>query len=181
MKSAHDCYRETFPIQKPCKFRLVLGLVWSLTVGELGLCADDPTPEYASKAGSLALFLDYVKWPTGEGATSTVGILGDDPFGGALDKLHVKRSRSIEDLKDCQIIFVAKSEQENLNAKLEALGSANILTVGESEDFVKQGGIIGFVIDGDKVRFEINTGAARRAGLKIDLRLLKLAVRVTGS
>jgi hypothetical protein len=160
---------------------LLLGLAWGVAAGELGLHAEGPTPEYASKAGSLALFLDYVKWPAGDGSASTVGILGDDPFGGALDKLHVKRSRKVEELKDCQIIFVAKSEQENLNAMLESLGSANILTVGESEGFAKQGGIIGFVIDGDKVRFEINTGAARRAGLKIDLRLLKLAVRVFNS
>lgn len=104
--------------------------------------------------------------------------MGEDPFDGALDKMSVKRSKRIEDLKDCQIVFVAKSEQGNVSAILASLEGTSILTVGESEGFAKQGGVIGLVMEGDKVRSEINTSAARRAGLGIDLRLLKFASRV---
>jgi hypothetical protein len=159
---------------------LLLCLCWQFVCGGK-LQAEPLAPEYAAKAASLALFPDYIKWPAVGGSPITVGILGDDPFDGALDKLNPKRSKRIEDLKDCQVIFVAKSEQGNVSAILESLGAAAILTVGESEGFAKQGGVIGFVLDGDKVRFEINTGAARRAGLGIDLRLLKLAMHVFNS
>ena len=72
-------------------------------------------------------------------------------------------------------------EQPFIRAIFESLAGANVLTVGESEGFAKQGGVIGFVMEKDQVRFEINTGAARQAGLKIDLRLLKLAKRVFNS
>ena len=61
---------------------------------------------------------------------------------------------------------------------LAALAGTNILTVGENEGFVKQGGVIGFAAGGDKMRFEINTGAAQRNGVEISSRLLNLASKV---
>jgi hypothetical protein len=132
------------------------------------------------KAAFIAKFSQFVKWPSSR-SSMTVGILGEDPFGGALEgMIKVKRSKRVEDLKNCQIIFISKSERGNIGTILEGLVGANILTVGESDGFAKQGGAIGFVLVGDKVRFEINAGAARRAGLNIDLQLLKLAVRVFG-
>jgi hypothetical protein len=154
----------------------------------LGLCGMEAraqgggASEYAVKAAFVAKFPQFVKWPSGAGSSIMVGVLGDDPFGGALDGLvKVKRSKRVEDLKGCQIIFIAKSERGNVGGILSGLAGTNILTVGESEGFAKQGGVIGFTLEGDKVRFEINTGAARRGGLAIDPRLLQLAVRVFNS
>ena len=161
------------------KWRAVLWASWGLALfgaASRAVYAAD----YGAMATQLALFPDYIKWPT-QNASITVGILGDDPFDSILTTVNVKRSRNVADLKDCQVIFISKSEQANLNAIFDTLGSANILTVGESEGFARQGGVIGFIVDGDKYRFEINTGAARRAGLKIDLRLLKLAMHVFNS
>ncbi len=180
MNSLIHCSRKSLLVQKLIK-SLLIGFYWHFAVCGVGIQAGEIPPEYAAKAASLSLFPDYVKWPTVGDSTITLGILGDDPFDGALAKMNLKRSKRIEDLKDCQVIFIGKSEQANLSAIIESLGTANILTVGESEGFAKQGGMIGFVMDGDKVRFEINTAAARRAGLGIDLRLLKLAVRVFNS
>ena len=135
--------------------------------------------EYEVKAGFLAKFQDFVKWPASSGLGVTVGVLGDDPFGVTLDKLvKVKRARHVEDLKGCKIIFIAKSERANLEGILSSLAGANVLTVGDGESFTRQGGIIEFVIEGGKVRFEINNGAAGRNGLQINSQLLKLAIRV---
>ena len=159
---------------------LLLCLLWPLGFhGAEARAQGSGVSEYEVKAAFLVKFPGFVKWPSASGASITVGILGDDPFGGALDKLtRVKRSRRAEDLKGCPIVFVSKSEQANLGAVLASLGRANVLTVGESAEFAKQGGMIGFVMNGDKVRFEVNTRAARQAGLVIDVGLLKLAQRV---
>lgn len=159
----------------------VLCFFWQLAIGDVNVPGHAPASEYSSKADSLAMLLDWVKWPTPAPAQVNVGILGDDPFGSALEKMNPKRSKQIEDLKGCQIIFIANSEKEKVPAIIESLAGANVLTVGESEGFAKQGGMIGFVMENDLVRFEINTGATRQAGLKIDLRLLKLAKRVFNS
>ena len=157
---------------------LVLCASWVLA---LGLQAQAPA-EYAEKAAFLAKITQFVKWPPPAGSAITVGLLGEDSIGGPLAGLiNVKRAKRIEDLKDCQVIFIGKAEQGRLNEILAALEGTNILTVGESEGFAKQGGAIGLIMEGDKVRMEINPGAAKRAGLGIDLRLLKLAARVFNS
>src|SRR5205823_6896892 len=99
-------------------------------------------------------------------APITIGILGDDPFGGALDRairgqsaggrrLALKHVRSISELKNCQLVFISKSEQGRVGEVLGSLGGASILTVGESDGFARQGGAIGFMMEGDKVRFEV--------------------------
>lgn len=158
---------------------LAIIAVWSLGISGAKVCAQGAASESDVKAAFLAKFAGFCKWPAGGGLTNTIGIVGADPFGGALDNMaKVKKSKRVEDLKTCQIVFIPKSEQANVGAILGALAGTNILTVGETEGFARQGGIIGFVMDGDKVRFEINTAAAKRAGLVIDVRLLKLAIRV---
>ena len=55
-----------------------------------------------------------------------------------------------------------------------------MLTVGESEHFVQDGGMIGFLLEENKIRFEINLEAAEHAKLKLSSRLLALAKRVLG-
>jgi hypothetical protein len=169
------------PIRNAVSFRWFVRLLavwagWSFTMGMEQARADAGVSEYDVKAAFIAKFPEFVKWPSSRGPM-TVGIVGQDPFGGELGKLiKVKRANSVEDLKDCQIIFIPKSERGNTGAILGSLAGANILTVGESEGFARQGGVIGFVMDGDKVRFQINTGAAQRAGLTIKVQLLKLAM-----
>lgn len=157
---------------------VLLIICLQVAVCPVRLLAQNPVPEYTVKAGFLALFPDYVKWPISGDGPISIGILGDDSFGGALDKLKPKRSKRIEDLKGCQMIFISKSEQARIAAILTSLEGTSVLTIGETEGFAKKGGGIGFVMEGDKVRFEINPAAARRAGLGFDLRLLRLAARV---
>ena len=170
--------RKAFPLQRLVRL-LALGACWSFTLSGGQVRAEAlEAPEYDLKAGYLAKFPDFVKWPA-PGAPITVGVLGNDPFGGALDAvMKVKRSKRVEDLKGCQIIFISKSEQGNIPGIIAALAGTNVMTVGDADGFVKQGGVIGFIMDGGKVRFEINTGAAKRAGLEISSRLLKLASKV---
>lgn len=169
--------RRGFPLRRLVRL-LALGACWSFTmVGGLVRAEPLEAPEYDLKAGYIAKFPDFVKWPA-PGAV-TVGVLGDDPFGAALAGLtKVKRSKNVEDLKGCQIVFISKSERGNLAGIFAALAEANVMTVGDADGFAKQGGILGFVMVGGKVRFEINTGAAKRAGIKIDAGLLRLAIKI---
>jgi len=53
-----------------------------------------------------------------------------------------------------------------------------VLTIGESPEFIGLGGIINFVLEDEKVRFEINVAAADKAQLKIRSQLLRLAKKV---
>ncbi len=136
----------------------------------------------------------------------SVGIIGKDPFGNAFEplkdkqakgrKVVIKRFKGFEELKEihgkdkaglqreikairkCHVLFICHSEKESQRDIINSVKGSSILTVGEMEVFFKSGGIINFLMEEKKVRFEINDTAAKRAKLKISSKLLRLAKRV---
>ena len=154
-----------------------------------------PSVEYQVKAGFLFNFAKFVQWPasafSAPDSPIVVGILGDDPFGPFLDqvvqaepverhKVVVKRIARPEDAGQCHILFVPRSVSGPSAAIMAGLRAKSVLTVGETDRFLEEGGIINLVIDRSKVRFEINLDAAREARLTVSSKLLKLARKVQG-
>ena len=150
--------------------------------------------EYDVKAAFLMHFTEFVEWPeTAFPATDTpitIGVLGENVFGDALvravetasvrnRKLVVKQGLRMDELKTCHVLFVSRSQQSQIPEVLATLRDSSVLTVGETEGFAAQGGVINFYLDGNKVRFEINPEAARRHRLKISAQLLSLGKIVT--
>ena len=144
--------------------------------------------EYQVKAVFIYNFAQFVRWPSSAfsdaGAPLTIGVLGDDPFGGALEtatqgesirgrQLAIKRSRTVGGLKGCQIIFISKSENSRLGEIFGALKGQGILTVGESAGFCAQGGMLNFTIQDGNVHVEIHLDAVKREGLGISSNLIK--------
>ncbi|MEW6304360.1 MAG: YfiR family protein [Verrucomicrobiota bacterium] len=156
-----------------------------------GVAASPPSPtEYQIKAAFLYNFAKYIEWPAEKFPQSNspivMGVLGKDPFGVNLEKtiqgqhiggrpLVVKRFEDIEGINGCHLLFVSSSERRRVADILERIKNDHILTVGESERFAAQGGVVNFIMVESKVRFEINVDAARRARLKISSKLLNLA------
>lgn len=147
------------------------------------------TKEYQIKAAFLLNFAQFVEWPesafSGTDAPLCIGVLGDDPFGPALEevlrgesirnhKLTLRRSNRIEDLANCQMVFVSPSENKRVQEILAKLDSHPVVTVSEIAGFAKQGGMINFYSEQNKVRFEINPVSAVKSGLKISSQLLRL-------
>ena len=157
-----------------------------------GLDTSDSS-EYLIKAGFIYNFAKLVEWPTASFAQPdspiVIGILGEDPFGATLDRIvadkkingrgfavkRVKWSRDFKDLRDCNILFVSSSEKEHIESVIDAMKSLPILTIGDAPGFAKRGGIINFMLEDNKVRFEVNVEAAKHADLTISSRLLTLA------
>jgi hypothetical protein len=96
------------------------------------------------------------------------------------DELIARRAKKMQELKECHILFLSSSEKKSLPALLKPLQSECVLTVGDTESFAHQGGIINFIKVQDKVHLEINLGAAERARLKISSKLLNLAKVIKG-
>lgn len=145
--------------------------------------------EYQIKAVFLFNFIQFIVWPENAfpdtNAPFAIGVLGDDPFGAALAetvqgetirnrKIVIEHSKEIKDLKNCQLIFISKSESRQATEILASLGSAPALTVGDFENFARSGGVINFYLQEKKVRFEINPDAAQNRGIKISSQLLGL-------
>jgi len=164
---------------------VVLAMLGS--VGRPEVAAQTPD-EYRVKAAFILNFARFVEWPAdsyGESGVLVVGIIGDNPFGGALDQLDGKtvngrrisiRKLKLGDyLKGCQILFVSSSERNRLGKVLEEVRGASVLTIGDLPQFNQAGGVIRFVIHNNKVQFEINAGAARQERLKISSKLMALS------
>jgi hypothetical protein len=145
--------------------------------------------EYHVKAAFLYNFAKFVEWPpTAFHKPDTpfeICVLGLNPFGSTLEEavqgMQVSgRSFVILKISDvaqaagCHILFISSSERRQLRAVLDQLKGLNILTVGETEDFLASGGVIRFKLKNEQLRFEINPDAAARERLKISSKLLSL-------
>jgi hypothetical protein len=146
--------------------------------------------EYAIKAAFLYNFAKFTEWPPESAGKAddpiTLCVVGEDPFGNILNqtiegktvrgrRMVIWRLRPGEDLKGCQIAFIGSPERSQMQAILERLKGAGVLTVGDSEGFAALGGMINFTKVDNKVHFNVNVNAAERARLKISSKLLSLA------
>ncbi len=173
-----------------------LSALLAIAVPRLGCAQSNASSEYQVKAAFLFHFAQFVEWPeeTFKSAVSplTYCTIGEDPFHGALDAslngktigtrpLRVQHLKETEEIQSCQVLFIGTTEKKLIPATLASLKSDPVLIVGESEHFAQDGGMIGFCLEDNKVRFEINLNATQRAKLKISARLLALAKTVIGS
>ena len=157
------------------------------------LCASsrsvaDTLPEYQIKAAFLANFAAFTEWPANVGNTLNLCVYGPDPFGEDLNKfqrksiggrsLSVKRVNSVDDLGNCQIVFITRPVIDNLQRVLDTLNGKPVLTIADSPGAMRQGVVLNMATQSNKVTFEANLAAARGNGLNLSSKLLSLASEV---
>lgn len=164
---------------------ICLGLI--LAVGASRAAED----EYAVKAAFLIHFINYISWPDDAlgppGEPIRLCMVGGNPFGKSIEPITRKKAhgRSIELVQDppadtgkpCRVVFFGTREASVLEQQLETWKSAGVLTVGDTARILDLGGVIGYVTVNNRVRFALNDQAAREAGLKVSVKLRKVAVR----
>ena len=150
--------------------------------------------EYEIKAQMLANVIKLVDWPpakTGDGAAPfVIGIVGSDDLSAALSKelakmpgnrtasghpIAIRKIAGIEGIEQCHAVFVGGSDRKRLQIFIQATKSLPILTIGESDNFVSTGGMVGLVEMDGHIQVEVNLGAAQASGLSISSRLLRIA------
>lgn len=134
----------------------------------------------------------FVTWPEANAAGRLLICVGElDPVLPAMRSMHGRTTQGnvIEVLEvtaanaadsGCHVLFMGAGETARMAASLRAVSSKPILTVGNAEDFVQQGGIIGLRVEQNRIAFIVNTKASERAGIGISAQLLQLATLVTG-
>jgi hypothetical protein len=163
----------------------------ALTVlSRIAVGAQPSAPEYQLKALFLFNFTQFVEWPPGSWAAPEapllICVLGDDPFGSYLDDtiqgevvrghpLLAKRSRQMEDIDGCHVLFVSESESARFGRILTHINGRSVLSVADSPGFVHAGGMVRFVMIDNKIRLRINPRAVRAADLTISSKLLRPA------
>lgn len=176
------------------------GSIWALAILSALLTApvtgaadaDQHLSEYQVKASYLYNFTKFIDWPpqnSDDSQVFTIVVMGKNPFGEDLNpltgklvynrKVLIRYIRNIEALRECDLLFISADEADNMIDILPALNQRQgILTISDARNFAQRGGMIGFVQQEGRIRFQINNRAARQANLTISSNLLKLALTV---
>ena len=146
--------------------------------------------EYEVKAAFLYNFARFVQWPAHRFAAAdaplTICVFGSDPFGPVLDEIvraervngrpiAVARPDTPAAANGCHILFVSDKEEPRFADVLSRLDRHVVLTVGDAPSFLAAGGHISFFLDGNRVRFSVNTEALRECQFQVSSKLLRLA------
>src|ERR1700676_1853419 len=175
--------RKRLSIERRIRSFVFFGLLTTLALPlTLSLAREEKLNEYQAKASFLAAFPKFVEWPpnafSAEQSPLLLCVFGDFSFGTSLAaatrgsssrgrRVEVRWARKEQDLRACHILFVSRSEGKRYASIFKSIHGANVLTVGETPDFLASGGAIDFLIAEDKLQFEVNIGAASDAHLKI--------------
>ena len=170
-------------------FRIV-SLIAIVDAGAGVIAQDLVQSEARLKSAFIFNFAKFVEWPSDAfsepNSPLVVGVVGKDILGPALEQLIqgksvngrpmvVRRFAVGQELKPCHILFVSGKNEGNLAQILQGARGSSILTVGETDGFLKAGGIIRFVTVKDRLQFEISSANAGQVGLKISSKLLQLS------
>ncbi len=193
------CHYETVPSVRPSgmKHRLFVWLAAALVLlasSAPQFALENPRPtEYDVEAAYLFNFGKFVtsaKRVTSAQAPFAICVLGEDPFGPTLDKTTAgetisgravvdKRISRAQDAVGCSILYISDSEAERLGRILTTVKDAPVLTVSNLPGFLERGGMIQFVLENGRVRFQVNLSATQQSGLMLSSELLKVAIKVT--
>ena len=161
----------------------------------LGALSGQRGLEYEVKAAYLYNIVNFVTWPPDAFDNAAdplhVCVYGMDPFGRSLDNamaggtanmrpVQVLRVTDTAGLAPCEVVFLPGGNTDRMEQAMKATSTRPVLTVGEAPDFLRRGGMIAFVIDGGRVRFDINLSAASARGLTLSSRLLQVARTIIG-
>jgi hypothetical protein len=173
---------------------IFMGVICAIGIRSSDVYAQESKPgEYQVKAAFLYNFIKFVEWPDDRNTRTgiiNICVLGENPFDDAFDsiqgetvgnrKFRIKRFRTRQHIDDCQVLFISRSEREDIENILATVKGLNILTVGDIEGFAQKGVILNFYIENNRVRFEINLNSLRRSGLRISSKVMHLARIIEG-
>jgi hypothetical protein len=172
---------------------LTAALAAAAAAGLVRPAAAQDTLEHEVRAAFVYNFAKFIDWPAAALSPDIfrICVVGDDHFARALDTMiagESVRGRRLtrvtpptpEAARDCQILYVGRQDPDGGAHALAAARKTQALTVGDHPRFLQQGGAVRFLLEQDRVRFDVNLAAVEQAGLTMDTKLLRVARQVEG-
>lgn len=143
-------------------------------------------PENELKAAFIVRFTEFVEWPEEtDNKALTICILGNHPIEQELTQasritaraqpIKIQHVEQADDTDSCSVLFVPRSQASKMPHLHQLIRSKPVLVIGDSPGLAHLGAAINFYKEDNRLRFEINPGVVKAAGLKASSRLLKLA------
>ena len=172
-------------------FWVLVALTLALVFGAVSAEAEEEL-ENRLKTEFIERFTQFIEWPAESAQVQepfVIGIYGRTSLARDLRELTRRQPiknragklvqlDSLDEIADCDVLFIADSEAPELAQILARTEGRPILTVADSPGFARRGVLINFVRESDRLRFEVNTSAVARSGLRFSSRLLRLATLV---
>jgi len=156
-----------------------------------GAHADGPPPrEYQLKAAFIFNFAQFVEWPgdtfPGPDAPLVIGVMGDSTMAASLEmacrgktagkrEIVVKNLSGADAIRSAQIVFIGAAERDRLPELIRRATAESVLTVGDFDGFTAASGMVRFLTEDNRLRFEVNLDAVNAGKLRVSAQLLKLA------
>lgn len=144
--------------------------------------------EIAVKAAYLYNFAKFIQWPDEERATLRLCVTGEDNFGNSLDsligkpvrhmQLAVRRGVSLQEIPQCDLIFVPAGYEQSLLRVRQVVNSYPILIVTESTSTLPKGAMIALIQADNRIVFEVDLSTTRLFGFQVSAKMLQLARKV---
>ena len=145
------------------------------------------TQEYALKAAFIYRFIEYVEWDKNNNSkTFEIGVLKESPITEMLveiskdkkvkdKKMYIREYDDLNDIGFCDILFVSQNYDRPIEEVISKFGNKNLLIITEKIGYGAKGSHINFLISENKLKFEVNLSAVKKAGLKLSSQLLEHA------
>jgi hypothetical protein len=176
-------------LMRPRSIAVLLLLVFVLCTAPAAYGAS--SDESQLKAVFVLNFARLTEWPSDvvtEGGKFTIAIIGKAPPATFINMLKgqavhganitVRRVENVRQAKDCQLLYVSDSERHSVPGIVRDAGQSPVLTVSDMTGFCEAGGMIGLVPVQNRLGFEVNVTAIRKARLTVSSQLLKLAKNI---
>ena len=148
--------------------------------------------ERSVRAAFVFNLTKYVSWPEGHHDRLVLGVIGNGSMGPVLKqildgktsdgrRINVVVHTSENELHDCDVLYVEESSPVRIRSILDRVQSRAVLTVGDSDQFTRSGGMVALVRSGDQIEIHVNLNSLRSRQLEMSSRLLNLAVIVSGN
>ncbi len=145
--------------------------------------------EYKVKAVYIYNIANFVQWQEStfksDDANFNIAILGDDDFGNSINILKdkkisthpikISKIKTLKNVDKFQIIFISKSETNNLHEIKQNINNKTVLLISDIEDYALKGGHIEIKTVVKKLKLIINNNAALKSNIRISSKLLKIS------
>lgn len=151
------------------------------------------TSDAQVEAAYIYNFAKFIEWPAQKFSSANAPIrfcvLNDFAFQPFLERtvsgksisghpLEVVLIRDASEGVQCHVLYINSAQERQVRRAFELLRNSSVLTVGETDAFVEEGGVINFFLQDDQVQFRINHKAAKQSSLYLSSRLLSVAKKV---
>ncbi len=168
------------------RWMLAIGFMAHLVFGPADAYAAEFSEEDALKAAFIFHFTHFVNWPADRAETITIGVLGEDPFNGALETIRgktvngkpirIKQLLSTDAaIEDVHVLVVGWLDENAVASIIERVADRPILTIADFDVFKVESVMISLFRKGTRQKFGVDRQSASRAGLTFSSQLLQIA------